>query len=60
MGFRRVLRCEFPHLKIEERVTSDDSTGTTREQLVAHIEAHGCPAAVYNLAGANLGVAEAL
>ncbi|WP_421917725.1 hypothetical protein [Mameliella sp.] len=55
-----MLRCEFPHLKIEERVTSDDSTGTTREQLVAHIEAHGCPAAVYNLAGANLGVAEAL
>ncbi len=60
MGFRRVLRSEFPHLKIEERVTSDDSTDTTREQLAAHIEAYGCPAAVYNLAGANRGVAEAL
>lgn len=60
MGFRRVLRSEFPHLKIEERVTSDDSTETTRQQLAAHIEAHGCPAAIYNLAGANRGVAEAL
>ena len=60
MGFRRVLRSEFPHLKIEERVTSDDSTETTREQLAAYVEAHGCPAAIYNLAGANRGVAEAL
>ncbi|MBP0485114.1 LacI family DNA-binding transcriptional regulator [Sagittula salina] len=60
MGFRRVLRSEFPHLKIEERVTSDDSTETTREQLAAYIAAHGCPAAIYNLAGANRGVAEAL
>lgn len=60
MGFRRVLRTEFPHLKIEERVTSDDSTETTRQQLAAHIEAHGCPAAIYNVAGANRGVAEAL
>lgn len=60
MGFRRVLRSEFPHLKIEERVTSDDSTATTRQQLAAYIEAHGCPTAIYNLAGANRGVAEAL
>jgi LacI family transcriptional regulator len=60
MGFRRVLRIKFPHLKIEERVTSDDSTETTRAQLAAFIEAHGCPAAIYNLAGANRGVAEAL
>jgi LacI family transcriptional regulator len=55
-----VLRIKFPHLKIEERVTSDDSTETTRAQLAAFIEAHGCPAAIYNLAGANRGVAEAL
>lgn len=60
MGFRRVLRSDFPHLKIEERVTSDDSTETTRTQLAAHIEANGCPAAIYNLAGANRGVAQAL
>lgn len=42
MGFRRVLRSEFPHLKIEERVTSDDSPETTREQLTAHIDSNGC------------------
>ncbi|WP_022706897.1 LacI family DNA-binding transcriptional regulator [Paracoccus zeaxanthinifaciens] len=60
MGFRRVLRSDFPHLKIEEKMTSDDSTETTRAQLAAHISTHGCPAAIYNLAGANRGVAEAL
>lgn len=60
MGFRRVLRSRFPHLKIEERVTSDDRMETARAQLSAHIEANGCPAAIYNLAGANRGVALAL
>lgn len=60
MGFRRVLRSGFSHLKIEERVISDDSHATTRDQLLAYFETNGCPAAIYNLAGANRGVAEAL
>ncbi|WP_244427716.1 substrate-binding domain-containing protein [Sinorhizobium fredii] len=60
MGFRRVLRSDFPYLKIEERVISDDRPESTCEQLTRYFEAHGYPAAIYNVAGANRGVAKAL
>lgn len=60
MGFRRVLRAEFPHLRIEERVISDDRPETTLQQLRTHFDANGLPDAVYNVAGANRGVAMAL
>ena len=60
MGFRRVLRTDFPHLKIDERVISDDRPETTADQLVRYFEANGHPAAIYNVAGANRGVARAL
>lgn len=60
MGFRRVLRSDFPYLKIEERVISDDRPESTCEQLTRYFEAHGHPAAIYNVAGANRGVAAAL
>lgn len=60
MGFRRVLRSDFPYLKIEERVISDDRPETTCEQLTRYFAANGHPAAVYNVAGANRGVARAL
>lgn len=60
LGFRRVLRSEYPHLKIEERVISDDNPETTKKQLLKHFQTHDIPAAIYNTAGANRGVAEAL
>ncbi|WP_210529595.1 LacI family DNA-binding transcriptional regulator [Rubellimicrobium arenae] len=60
MGFRRVLRAEYPHLRIEERVISDDQPETTFDQLSRYFDASGVPAAIYNLGGANRGVALAL
>ncbi|WP_417280285.1 LacI family DNA-binding transcriptional regulator [Celeribacter sp.] len=60
MGFRRVLRSDFPHLGIEDRMVSDDRPEHTRDQLTAYFESNGVPAAVYNVAGANRGVAQAL
>ncbi|MER9026506.1 LacI family DNA-binding transcriptional regulator [Mesorhizobium sp. M0815] len=60
MGFRRVLRSDFPYLKIEERVISDDRPESTCEQLTRYFEVNGHPAAIYNVAGANRGVAKAL
>jgi LacI family transcriptional regulator len=60
MGFRRVLRSDFPYLKIEERVISDEQPENTCEQLIRYFEANGHPAAIYNVAGANRGVAKAL
>lgn len=60
MGFRRVLRAEFPHLKIDERMMSDDRPETTAEHLMRYFSKHDYPAAIYNVAGANRGVAQAL
>ncbi|WP_417205500.1 LacI family DNA-binding transcriptional regulator [Antarctobacter sp.] len=60
MGFRRVLRASFPHLRIEERLFSDDSPETTRQQLADYFDLNGVPPAIYNVAGANRGVAQAL
>ena len=60
MGFRRVLRSAFPHLRIVERVISDELPETTREQLGGFFEARGVPSAIYNVAGANRGIAQAL
>lgn len=60
MGFRRVLRTEFSHLRIEERMISNDNPDTTRAQVLRYLETNGAPAAVYNVAGANRGVAGAL
>jgi LacI family transcriptional regulator, galactose operon repressor len=60
MGFRRVLRSDFPHLRIDDRVVSDDVPETTFEYIAKYIEGSGVPAAVYNVAGANRGVAMAL
>ncbi len=60
MGFRRVLRSDFPYLKIEERVISDEQPENTCEQLIRYFEANGHPAAIYNVAGANRGIAKAL
>ncbi|ASP22090.1 trehalose repressor [Antarctobacter heliothermus] len=60
MGFRRVLRTSFPHLRIEEPLISDDSPDTTHRHLADYFAAHGVPPAIYNVAGANRGVAQAL
>ncbi|MEP3279593.1 MAG: LacI family DNA-binding transcriptional regulator [Stappiaceae bacterium] len=60
MGFRRVLRSTYPHLRIEERVMSDDIPETTFEQLRKFLSTQEPPPAIYNIAGANRGVAQAL
>lgn len=60
MGFRRVLRSDFPHLRIREQVIANDDPETTHQQLISHFRDHGVPLAIYNVAGANRGIAWAL
>jgi LacI family transcriptional regulator len=60
MGFRRALRADFSHLKIDERVFSNDTADQTYRQIMSYFKSHGLPAAIYNVAGANRGVARAL
>ncbi|MCP8895223.1 LacI family DNA-binding transcriptional regulator [Shinella daejeonensis] len=60
MGFRRVLRSDFPYLKLEERLITNDRPDGTSEQVSRYFETNGYPAAIYNVAGGNRGVARAL
>ena len=60
MGFRWTLRSDFPHLTIDDRVISDELADTTCEQILRYCAANGPPAAIYNVAGANRGIAAAL
>jgi len=59
-GFRHVLRTEFPHLAIDEKVSSDESVDVIYEAVRRYIAKNGPPAAVYNVSGANIGVGRAL
>jgi LacI family transcriptional regulator len=59
-GFRQVLRSEFPHLVIDERVASNESVDVIYEAVRRDIANHGPPTAIYNVSGANTGIARAL
>jgi LacI family transcriptional regulator len=60
LGFRRVLRSEFPDLEVQERVNSNDSLDHSYRSVTDYVRDHGPPAGVYNVAGGNVGVARAL
>jgi LacI family transcriptional regulator len=60
VGFRRVLRSDFTHLDIEDRVNSNDEIGHSFENVSKFIEEHGPPAGIYNVAGGNTGIGQAL
>lgn len=59
-GFRQVLRSEFPHLSIVEKVSSEESPDIAFKAVRKYVEKSGAPAAIYNVSGANLGIARAL
>lgn len=59
-GFRHVLRSEFAHLTIDEKVSSNESIDVTYEAVRRYIGNSGPPAAIYNVSGANLGVGRAM
>ena len=60
LGFRRILRTEFPNLEIEERLGSNDEPEYSYRNVRKYIEEHGAPVGIYNVAGGNVGVAGAL
>jgi LacI family transcriptional regulator len=60
MGFRRILRSEFPKLTVDERVNSNDDSEYVYQNVVRYIEEHGEPAGIYNVAGGNIGIGKAI
>lgn len=59
-GFRHILRSEFPHLILDERVSSNEDSLITHKSVSYYIEKNGPPAAIYNVSGANIGIGKAL
>ncbi|EPC4490666.1 LacI family DNA-binding transcriptional regulator [Serratia liquefaciens] len=60
VGFRRVLRAEFPHLNILERVNINDESEGSYLSVKRFLEENEPMAGIYNMAGGNRGVAKAL
>jgi len=60
IGFRRVLRAEFAHLEVDERVNSADSSDFVYRNVRHYIAEHGAPVGLYNVAGGNVGIGRAL
>lgn len=60
IGFRSQLRAQAPELTICDAVKGDDSPEMTREAVSALLAAEPDLAAIYNVAGGNLGLAQAL
>lgn len=60
IGFRRVLRAEFPHLHIEERVNSRDDSTYSYDSVKTYLDEHQDVVGIYNAAGGNRGIARAI
>jgi LacI family transcriptional regulator len=60
LGFRRILRSEYPKLMVDERVNSNDDSEYVYQNVVRYIEDHGEPAGIYNVAGGNVGIGKAI
>jgi LacI family transcriptional regulator len=60
LGFRRVLRSEFPKLEVDERVNSRDDSEFVHRNVIKYVEDHDAPAGIYNVAGGNFGIGRAL
>jgi len=60
LGFRKVLRSEFPNLKIKESIFNLDTSEESYKYVKKYIKENGAPLGIYNIAGGNLGVAKAV
>ena len=59
-GFRRVIRMEFPHLALAENVGSHDDPAVSKAAAARLLASDTPPVGIYNVAGANTGIAEAI
>lgn len=60
IGFRRVLRTEFPNLSVEESINSSDDPDFAYATMREILAAGPAPLGVYNTAGGNVGIARAI
>lgn len=60
VGFRRVLQDEFSHLKIIEKLSTRDEPESSYASMMKFLKTTHSLAGIYNMAGGNRGIAQAL
>ena len=60
LGFKKILRYEFPKIKITETIQTTDTSEESYKHVKKYIKDNGPPQGIYNITGGNLGVADAL
>ena len=60
LGFKKILRSNFPKLTINESIYSLDTSEESYKHVKQYIKNNGPPIGIYSIAGGNLGVAEAV
>ena len=60
LGFKRVLRYEFPKLEIKETIQTTDTSEESYKHIKKYLKDNGPPLGIYNITGGNLGIADAL
>ena len=60
LGFRRLLRSEYPDLSVVELLNATDNSESSYQILRTALKREAPPVAVYNMAGGNQGIARAL
>ena len=60
LGFKKILRYEFPKIKIKETIQTTDTSEESYKHVKKYIKDNGPPLGIYNITGGNLGVADAL
>ncbi|MDA8726904.1 LacI family DNA-binding transcriptional regulator, partial [Candidatus Pelagibacter bacterium] len=51
LGFRKILRSEFPNLIIKESIFNLDTPEESYKYVKKYIKENGCPLGIYNIAG---------
>jgi len=60
LGFKKILRTNFPKIIINESVYSLDTSEESYKHVKRYIKNNGPPLGIYNISGGNIGVAEAI
>ena len=60
LGFKKILRSNFPELTIKESIYSLDTSEESYKHVKQYIKNNGPPIGIYSISGGNVGVAEAI
>lgn len=60
LGFKKILRYEFPKLNIKDGIQTTDTSEESYKHIKKYIKEYGPPSGIYNITGGNTGIADAI